>query len=183
MSILTTLTNVILHIKQKVDAKNIAIYNQKDNIELFLNVKYIEGTVSDDLKMMEHPTATGVTIIDHVINEAKSGSIKLLIHDNDSTSLNEILDCFNANTPLVIKIKNEVFSNMYLSAKPVKADTDHFDSTVYDLSFKEVIQAITQYVKMSVPQVKQVKNASTLKTGQKKPKSTLASIKSRIKAK
>ena len=52
MSILSTFTNIVLHIKQKSDVKNIAIYEQKNNNEVFQNVKYLDGSVSDDLKVM-----------------------------------------------------------------------------------------------------------------------------------
>ena len=58
---------------------------------------------------------------------------------------------------------------MIISSKPVKADPQYYDKTVYDLSFKEVLEAQTQYVKMSVPQVQDAKNASTINVGQKQP--------------
>lgn len=183
MTTLSTFTNLVLYTKQKADTKNIAIYSQEDNKELFLNVRYIDGDIKDDLKMMEHPREDGASIVDHVIDDAKTGNVKLLVSDDDNSSLNEILDCFRKRTQLVVKIKNEIFSNLCISSKPVKADVEHFNSTVYELSFKEMQVAITQYVKMKVPQVKQKKSASTVKTGQKKPqpqRSTLRSIQNRI---
>ena len=167
MTILSTFTNLILHIKQKTDVKNIAIYDQADNNEVFQNVKYIDGSVSDDLKVMEHPKEDGTNVADHVIDDAKSATVKILIEDDDSRSLNEILEYYKKRTPLTIKIKNEIYGNFIMSSKPLKADVDHYNTTVYDLTFKEVLQAQTQYVKMSVPQVKQPKNASTVNTGQK----------------
>lgn len=172
MTIFSTFTNIVLHIKQKTDVKNIAIYNQQNNSEIFLNVKYIDGSISDDLKMMEHPKEDGTAIVDHVIDDAKSANIKILIEDDDSTSLNEILNCYKNRTQVIIKIKNEIYSNFVMSSKPLKADVEHYNSTVYDLSFKEVMQAQTQYVKMRVPQVKNKKNASTVNTGQKQKKVT-----------
>lgn len=185
MTILTTVTNYVLHIKQKTDVKNIAIYDPKNNQEVFQNVLYIEGSATDDLKMMEHPKEDGTAIVDHVIDDAKSATVKLQIDDDDSTSLNEILDIYRSRTPLTIKIKNEVFTNLCISSKPVKADVEHYNTSVYDLSFKEVMEAQTTYIKMSVPQVKAPKNASTVKTGQKQAqpqRSILRSIKNRIKA-
>ena len=184
MSILITATNLILHIKNKTDAQNISIYNPENNQAVFQNVLYIEGSASDDLKMMEHPKEDGTLIVDHIVNDPKTATVKLQINDDDSASLNEILDIYRSRTPLTVKIKNEVFTNLCISSKPVKAESSHYNTSIYDLSFKEVMVAKTTYVKMSVPQVKNPKNASTIKTGQKQaqPKrSTLASIKNRIK--
>lgn len=183
MSILTTFTNYVLHIKNKIDAKNIIIYNPKTNQEVFQSVLYIEGSTTDDLKMMEHPIETGAEIVDHIIDDVKKVNIKFQIDDDDLTSLNEILDLYRSRTLLTIKIKSEIFTNLCITSKPVKAEIEHFNTSIYELTFTEAIEAQTTYVKMSVPQVKQVKNASTVKTGHKQPKtSVLADIKKRIKA-
>lgn len=182
---ITTDTNYILHIEKETDAKNIAIYNPENNQEVFQNVLYIEGSSTDDLKMMEHPKEDGTAIVDHIVDDAKQASIKIQIDDDDSSSINELLDFYRNRTLLTVKIKNEIYTNLCISSKPVKADAEHFNSSIYELSFKEVMEAQTTYVKMSVPQVKQKKNASTVKTGQKQPQKTsvLADIKKRIKAK
>lgn len=167
MSILSTFTNIILHIRQKTDVKNIAIYDQANNNEVFTNVQYIDGSITDDLKVMEHPKEDGAQVADHVIDDVKGATIKLIIADDDSSSLNEILECFKNRTLLTVKIKNEIYGNFIISSKPLKADVEYYNSTVYDLSFKEVMQAQTQYVKMSVPQVANPKDASIINTGHK----------------
>lgn len=178
MSILTTFTNIVLRIKQKADVKNIAIYEQKENTEVFQNIQYLDGSISDDLKVMEHPKEDGTAIVDQVIDDAKTAIVRLIIADDDADSLNEILDYYKNRTPLTIKIKNEIYANFIISSKPLKADVEHYDKTVYDLSFKEVINAQTVYVKMSVPAVKNKKNASKVKTGYKKaqPKPSILRI-------
>ena len=178
MSILTTFTNFVLHIKQKTDAKNIAVYDPKNNREVFQNVLYIDGSATDDLKMMEHPKEDGTAIVDHIIDDAKKATVKFQIDDDDSTSLNEILDLYRSRTSLTVKIKNEIFTNLCISSKPVKGEVSHYNTSVYELSFKEVMEAQTTYVKMSVPQVKNPKNASTIKTGQKQaqPKPSILRI-------
>lgn len=168
----TVQTNYTLHIKESADVKNLVIYNQETNEEAFLNVQYLEGSVSDDLKVMEHPKEDGTSIADHVIDDAKSGTVRLIISDDDSISLNEILDYYQNRTMLILKIKNNFYTNMIISSKPVKADPQYYDKTVYDLAFKEVLEAQTQYVKMSVPQVQGAKNASTINAGQKQAIST-----------
>lgn len=180
---LSTETNFILHIKDELKTENIVIYDQESNKELFENISYIDGSIQDDLKMMEHPLENGANICDHIIDVAKTGNIKVLIYDDDSSSLNEILDCFQNRTKLTVKLKNEVFTDLCLSAKPVKADAEHFNSTVYELGLKEVQRAQTVYVKMNVPQVQQKKNASTVKTGQKQPQKPKAQVKVKPKYK
>lgn len=167
MTLLTTFTNVILHIKQKTDVKNIALYNQDENVEVFNGVQYFDGSIDDELKVMEHPLENGTSIADHIINDAKKGSVRFIISDDDSSSLNEILDYYRNRIPLILRLKNEFFSNLIIKSKPIKASVQYFNKTVYELALQEVIRAQTQYVKMSVPQVKNAKNASTIKTGQK----------------
>ena len=167
MTLLSTFTNIILHIRQKSDVKNIVIYDQEKNEEIFKNVKYIDGSVSDDKKMMEHPKEDGTAIVDHVINNIKTATVRLIVADDDTDSLNEILNYYLNDTPVIIKIKNEIYSNFVMSAKPLKADVEHFDKTIYEISFKEVINAKTVYVKMTVPEVENKQNASKIKTGQK----------------
>lgn len=163
----TVQTNYTLNIKETADVKNLVIYKQEDNSEAFMNVHYFEGSVSDDLKVMEHPLEDGTSIADHIIDDAKSATVRVIISDDDNTSLSEITDCYKNRTPLILKIKNNLYTDMIISSKPVKADPQYYDKTVYDLSFKEALRAQTQYVKMSVPQVQSPKNASTVNTGQK----------------
>ena len=175
MTILITFTNLILNIKQKIDVKNIAIYDQEKNREIFQRVQYLDGQITDDKKLMEHPKENGALIVDHVVHDPNQGTVSLLIADDDTDSLNEILDYYSKEKPVTIKIKNEIYGNLVMSSKPIKADVQYLDKTKYDLSFKEVINAQTVYVKMSVPQVKNKSNASTVKTGQKQgtPKKTV----------
>lgn len=160
-------TNFILKVSQITETDNIILYNDETKVELLANVKYLDGSVSDDLKVMEHPIESGATIADHVVDDAKSANVKLLIQDEDIDSLNKLLDCYKKRTPIAFRIKNEFYKNFIISSKPLKADVKYFDSTLYELTLKEVMVAQTQYVKMTVPQAKQPKNASTVKSGQK----------------
>lgn len=167
MTLLSTFTNLVLHIKQKAVKKNISIFDMEENTEIFTNVQYLDGSIDDHLKMMEHPKEDGTQIVDHVIDDVKQANITVIIADSDTASLNEILDYYQKRTPVIIKIKNEIYSQFVMSAKPLKADSSYFDKTVYELSFKEVINAKTVYVKMDVPKVKNKANASKIKTGHK----------------
>lgn len=181
-----TNTNMALQINSTADVKNIAIYNPKTNQEVFQNVLYIDGSVSDDLKMMEHPKEDGTAIVDHIIDDAKKAIVKFQIEDDDDTSLNEILDFYKNRIPLTLKIKKEIFTNLCISSKPVKAEVSHYNTSVYELSFTEVMTAQTTYVKMRVPQVRNPKNASTVKTGHKQPQpkaSVLRIIQNKISGK
>ena len=163
----STKTNVPLKIKNKAEIKNIKVYDQETNDQIFGNVQYIDASVTDDKKMMEHPIEDGSMIIDHIVNDPKQVSMQLLISDDDYSSLNELLDYYYTSSPVVIKVKNEVFTDLVMSSKPLKVDTNYYDKTTYDLTFKEVQVAVTQYVKMSVPKVKNKKNASKVKVGRK----------------
>ena len=169
MSLFTTATNVILRIKQKTDVQNIALYDQEENQQILTSLQFLDGSVQDDKKLMEHPKEDGTMIVDHVVDDPIVVNIQALLADNDPSILNELQDLYKNCTPIICKIKNELHSNLVMSSKPLKADTQHYNKTVYDLTFKEIQEAQTLYVKMSVPQVKQKRNASKVKTGHKQP--------------
>jgi hypothetical protein len=171
MALFQTFTNLILRIVQRAKNKNIAIYVQDSNAEALVNAKVFEGSATVDKKLMEHPKENGTVITDHVIDDPSQVNIQLLIEDDDATTINELMDYYRNSTLLTVKIKNEVFSNLIINSKPLSADSGHYDSTIYNLSFKEVQEAITQYVKMPQNQVKNATNAGRVKTGQKQPQS------------
>ena len=181
MSILSTFTNIILHIYQKTDAKNIALYEQEEQQEIFTDVKIFDASVTKDKQLMEHPKEDGTLITDHVVENPTEITMQVLISDFDSASLNQIQDYYKNSTKIVIKVKNQIFPNMIMSGEPFKADSIHYNETVYDLSFKEIQEAVTQYVKMSVPQVKQKKNASTQKLGHKQPQKVSKTTENKVK--
>lgn len=175
MSILNTITNVILHIAQKTDAKNFAVYQSdgETNTEVFVNVQIINAAIQDDAHLMEHPIESGAVITDHEIFNPNSVSLQVLISDDDSSSLSEIQEFYKKGTPLTVKAKGEIYSNLVISGKPYKISSTYFDKTLYDISFKGVLTASTQYVKMTTTQVRHQKNASTKKTGQKQAQKKL----------
>lgn len=181
MSLLQTATNIVLHIKEKIDVQNIAVYDQEENQQILTSLQFLDGSVQDDKKLMEHPKEDGTMIVDHVVNVPITIALQVLVSDDDSSGLEELQSLYKKCTPVIIKVKNELHDNLVMSAKPLKADKDHYNKTVYDLTFKEIQEAQTLYVKMSVPQVKQKKSASKINTGHKQAnRSVAASIKKKI---
>lgn len=162
-----TFTNLILHIIQRAKTKNLAIYVQDGNTEALVNALIFDGSATVDKKLMEHPKEDGTVITDHVIDDPSKCSVKLLIYDDDAETLNELMEYYRNSTVLTVKIKNEVFSNLVINSKPLSADSEHYNATVYNISFKEVLEAVTQYVEMPQNQVKNPTNASRVKTGHK----------------
>lgn len=163
----TTDTNVTLNMEEETNVQNVAIYDQEQNDQILTTLQFLDGSVQNDKKLMEHPKEDGTLIVDHVVNDPIQVNLTVIIADNDTPNLNDLNYIYENSIPLVIKVKNELFSNLILSSKPIKADPGYFDKTVYNLTFKEVQEAVTLYVKMSVPQVKNKKNASKVKTGHK----------------
>jgi len=181
MTLLQTATNIILHILQKPDVKNISIYDKNQNQKILTNLRFLDGSGQIDKKLMEHPKEDGTLITDHIVNDPTQIILQVLISDDDSSSLNIIQDLYEKSTPVIIKLKNELHDNLVMVSKPLKVDVDHFNNTVYNLTFKEVQEAVTLYVKMSVPQVKQKKNTSKVNTGHKQARiSAAAMIKKKI---
>lgn len=171
MALFQTFTNLILHIVQRAKTKNLAIYVQDGNTEALTNALIFEGSAAVDKKLMEHPKENGTLITDHVIDDPSKINIKLLIYDDDATTLNELMEYYRNSTFLTVKIKNEVFSDLVINSKPLSADSEHYNASVYNISLKEIQTAITQYVEMPQNQVKNPKNASRIKTGHKQAQS------------
>lgn len=170
MSILTTATNIALRVIQgNIQSKNFAIYlnDKNSNREVLQNLEYIDGSVKDDVQLMEHPLETGATIVDHEIFNPNEITIRALIDDNDKQSLNDLMEYYKKATPLSVRAKGELFTNLIISSKPYKIDSSYFNKSTYDISFREVQYAVTTYVKMKVSQVKKKSNASTSKGGYK----------------
>lgn len=53
--------------------------------------------------------------------------------------------------------------------KPVRVNADSLDHVVYELSFKQILKAVSQYVPMPASQVKHKQDASTVSSGEKQP--------------
>ena len=171
MSLFTTFTNIILHVVQFKSFKNLAIYVQDGNTEALTGAKIFEGSATVDKKLMEHPKEDGTVITDHIVDDPSKCQVKLLIEDDDAETLNELMEYYRNSTVLTVKIKSEIFSNLVINSKPLAADSEHFNSTIYNISFKEIQNAVTQYVEMPQSQVKNPTNASRVKTGNKQPQS------------
>ena len=171
MNLKPTATNIILRVAQNLKNKNFAVY--KDNVEVLTQAQFVEGSIDDDVSLMEHPLESGAVIVDHEVFNPKKGSLSILIDDEDQSSLSELNKYYQSGTALTIKAKGEMFPNMVICAKPFRVSADHFNKTLYSLSFRAVQVADTQYVKMNTNQVKNSKDASTLKLGQKSPQELL----------
>ncbi len=165
MNLKSVATNVILRVALNTFNKNFAIY--KDNNEVLTRVHFLNGSINDDVTLMDHPLENGAVITDHEVFNPNKGSLSILLDDEDQSSLAEIDEYFRNGTALTIKAKGEMFPNMVICAKPFEVGADHFNKTVYNLSFRAVQIAQTQYVKMSTDQVKEPKHSSTVNSGQK----------------
>lgn len=165
MNLKSVVTNVVLRVVLNLKNKNFAVY--KDNSEVLTNVMFIDGSIDDDASLMTHPLENGAVITDHMVFNPHKGSLSLLVEDEDQSSLSEISEYFHNGTLLTIKAKGEIFPNMVISAKPFKVNSNYFNMTQYSLSFCEVQLADTQYLKLTEEQVKEMKNTSTSKIGQK----------------
>jgi len=165
MNLKSIATNVVLRVVQNLKNKNFAVY--KANDEVLKDVQFIEGSIEDDVALMDHPLEDGAVITDHMVFNPNKGSLSVLIDDEDQSSLAELNEYYHNGTPLTIKAKGEIYPNMVICSKPYKISVDHFNKTLYSLTFRAVQFAQTQYVKMSNDQVKNSKDSSTVKLGQK----------------
>ena len=113
MSILVTATNIILHILQKFHAKNITISDPRNNVEVLQKVQYIDGSTTDDLKLMEHPIEDGTMITDHIVDDPKGCNIKIKI-DMENINFYFLNGCISILLPYLLLCVFQLYFHLKL---------------------------------------------------------------------
>lgn len=153
--------------------KVVAVY--ENNSEILKDVILIDADAQDNAQTMDHPIESGAVVTDHIIFNPNEVTLRCWMPTLPfyfDRALREMKNLYKQSRRVKIKIRSEVFNNMILVAKPVKVGADNLDHIVYEMKFKQILQAVSQYVPLPVAKVKYPQDASTVKAGEKQPQSS-----------
>lgn len=150
--------------------KAVSIY--ENNKEILTDVILIDIDAHDDAQTMDHPIESGALVTDHIIYNPNEITLRCwmptmpFLYDR---ALREIKNLYKQSREVTIKIRSDVFEPVIMVGKPVRVNADSLDHVVYELSFKQILKAVSQYVPMPASQVKHKQDASTVSSGEKQP--------------
>jgi hypothetical protein len=130
--------------------------------QLFTSARPMKATIRETSKVMEHPVETGVVLADHHIINPVEIDLSLLVTSstpgllggllgplvggtlasNYATTYSQIRQAFVNATPLAVKTRVGVYSNMIIADMPHEEDPDMFDVIVIGLHLKQVIYIV-----------------------------------------
>ena len=146
MSITATLlsyANIVLTLSNyQADTRRFVVYNSKKE-EVLRNLSSSDIGIEDTSNLMEHPTESGVTIVDHRVINPVTISATLYIPKDDSITLKEIEYLYLTCEPLTIRAENKIIKD-----KPFKITANMFDTTMYTLNFKKALEVLPVYIGM-----------------------------------
>lgn len=175
-------TNLVLLLRNSNDdTRKFVVWQETDNkqTEVLTGLEVIDVSVEDSAQLFEHPIESGAVITDHMIFNPKRVSISALISLDDRTTPEELMNFYLNGTGLTIRAENQIIQNAVIESKPFKLDAEHFNKTLYTISFKEAQEVIPTYV--GLPKSRNKSNSSRVNSGTKqaqpvKKKSWLLSL-------
>lgn len=153
--------------------KAVSVY--ENNQEILTDVILQDAEAADDAQTMDHPLENGALVTDHIVFNPNKVTLRCWMPNTPflfDRALREIQNLYRQSREVTIKIRSDVFEPMIMIGKPVKVGADNLDHVVYELSFKQILKAVSQYVPMPAAQVKHKQDASTVSSGEKQPQSS-----------
>ena len=153
---------------------------------IFEKFGILSFSVNDATKLAEHPLENGAVVIDHMIPNPSTIKAQLVVDENDTESIDDLLYYYSNGILISIKAGAEFYNNMAIEEKPYEIKSDVFNRIIYNVSLKEVLRANTQFLalptnKVANPSDSSTKNNGTQQATENKDKSILASVKDKIK--
>jgi len=111
--------------------------------QLFINARPMKATIRETSKVMEHPAEIGITLTDHHIINPVEIDIPLIVSSEFyAATFSQIRQNFIGATPLAVKTRVGVYSDMIIADMPHEEDSDKFDVITINLHLKQVIYAV-----------------------------------------
>lgn len=165
---------------QDVPAREVLVgnvINNKSNAGQFIAETLSRGSVimsfkaEEPSKLCEHPIENGSVITDHKILEPRRGTLTIAMPAYlQEIVIKELREYHKKSTPLSVHDVADIYNNMIITNIPHTTDVKTADRLVFTVDMKEVVIVDPQYVALDLKQVKNAKNASTVKKGIKQAK-------------
>ena len=156
-----------------ISDKAVSIY--ENNQEILTDTILIDADAKDEAQTMDHPIESGAVVTDHIVFNPKEITLRCWMPNTPflyNRALSEIQNLYKQSREVKIKIRSDVFEPMILVAKPVMVSADSLDHVIYELSFRQILVAVSQYVPLPVSKVKHKQDASTVSSGEKQVQSS-----------
>lgn len=152
------------------NGKSVALF--ENNSEILTDCILMEVDATDDAKTMDHPIEDGAVVTDHIVFNPKQVTLRCVLPETSigyERALREIKILYEQSREVTVKIRSDVYSSLIMTGKPVRVAAETLERITYELSFKQIITAVSQYVPMPVSIVKHKQDASTISSGEKQP--------------
>lgn len=159
------------------NGKSVALF--ENNSEILTDCILMEVDATDDAKTMDHPIEDGAVVTDHIVFNPKQVTLRCVLPETSigyERALREIKILYEQSREVTVKIRSDVYSSLIMTGKPVRVAAETLDRITYELSFKQIITAVSQYVPMPVSIVKHKQDASTISSGEKQPQKSSTSL-------
>lgn len=157
--------------------KAVSIY--ENNREILTDVILQDADAADDAQTMDHPLESGALVTDHIVFNPNEVTLRCWMPNTPflfDRALREIQNLYKQSREVTVKIRSDIFEPMIMVGKPVKVGADNIDHVVYELSFKQILKAVSQYVPLPASQVKHKQDASTVSSGEKQPQPSTTAL-------
>lgn len=108
--------------------------------QLFVNARPLKATVRETSRVMNHPVESGVILSDHhIINEVEIELPLIVTAQFYAATFSQIRQAFINATPLSVKTRVGVYSNMIIADMPHEEDAEMYDAITLALRLRQVI--------------------------------------------
>lgn len=111
--------------------------------QLFTAARPVDARVRETSKVMQHPVESGATISDfHIINPVEIEMVLIVDSQDYDSTYAQMRQAFTNATPLSVKTRTGVYSDMIIAAMPHEEKADMYDVITIGLHLQQVLQFI-----------------------------------------
>lgn len=148
----------------------VAVYDGKFQ-QVFERARPLKLKVSESSKVMEHPTETGATITDFVIDLPVEVELSMILASGDYQSTFQVMKQLKAQRQLLtVQTKAATYFRMLITDLPHDEDPELFDALAVSIKLKEILIVEAQYARLPAKKVVKPGTASTVNKGQQQTK-------------
>jgi len=141
--------------------------------EIWSDAKIMTVSNNPEALVMQHPTETGTSIMDHRVIMPIETSVRLILEKDVYRDVYSSIQEYNQSAKLVdIHTRTGINSNMAIVAFPHEEDPEIFDAILIEIHFREMIFVSPSQGTMTQENTRNKADSNTVQQGQKTPSLT-----------
>ena len=151
----------------------------EDGNQLFVNTGTMKISISPVAQLMDHPLESGSTISDHIVFLPTEAQLTIIVDaPNYQDTYQQINDIYRAAKILTIQAKAARYESFVINGIPHEETPGNYDTLNMVISLREVDIPRVQFgtIPLTVDNVAEPRNSSTVDAGQKESQSAAADI-------